>query len=100
VERERLRHPEMARRQDNLRRHMDGVQLDAVLLSSYHNINYFADFLYCSFWPVLWLRRYARQSDLNQRRDRPAYQRVDLLLGRLMSLCLTQWRRLGSGPIN
>ena len=42
-------HAEMTRRGDNLRRHMDEARLDAVLLSSYHNINYFADFLYCSF---------------------------------------------------
>jgi creatinase len=40
---------EMKRRQDNLRRHMEDARLDAVLLTSYHNINYFADFLYCSF---------------------------------------------------
>ena len=40
---------EMTRRQDNLRRHMEEARLDAVLLTSYHNINYFADFLYCSF---------------------------------------------------
>src|ERR1700690_2343068 len=40
---------EMRRRQDNLRRHMAEAKLDAVLLTSYHNINYFADFLYCSF---------------------------------------------------
>ena len=42
-------HAEMTRRGHNLRRHMDEARLDAVLLSSYHNINYFADFLYCSF---------------------------------------------------
>ena len=40
---------EMTRRQDNLRRHMAVAKLDAVLLTSYHNINYFSDFLYCSF---------------------------------------------------
>ena len=40
---------EMTRRQDNLRRHMGEAGLDAVLLTSYHNINYFSDFLYCSF---------------------------------------------------
>jgi len=40
---------EMTRRQDNLRRHMGEAKLDAVLLTSYHNINYFSDFLYCYF---------------------------------------------------
>jgi len=40
---------EMQRRIDNLRALMDARGLDAVLLTSYHNINYHADFLYCSF---------------------------------------------------
>ena len=40
---------EMARRQDNLRQFMAKNDIDAVLLTSYHNINYFADFLYCYF---------------------------------------------------
>ncbi len=40
---------EMTRRQDNLRRHMAEARLDAALLTSYHNVNYFSDFLYCSF---------------------------------------------------
>lgn len=41
--------PEMQRRQDNLRRALEEMKLDAALLTSYHNINYFSDFLYCSF---------------------------------------------------
>ncbi|MCW6512337.1 M24 family metallopeptidase [Lichenifustis flavocetrariae] len=45
---------EMARRQDGLRGMLGEMKLDAVILTSYHNINYFADFLYCSFG-----RRYA-----------------------------------------
>lgn len=40
---------EMTRRQDNLRRHLTEAKLDAALLTSYHNINYFSDFLYCYF---------------------------------------------------
>ncbi len=40
---------EMSRRQDNLRQFMAENDIDAVLLTSYHNINYFADFLYCYF---------------------------------------------------
>ncbi len=40
---------EMTRRQDNLRRHLSEAKLDAALLTSYHNINYFSDFLYCYF---------------------------------------------------
>ena len=40
---------EMTRRQDNLRGALEELKLDAALLTSYHNINYFADFLYCYF---------------------------------------------------
>ncbi len=40
---------EMQRRQDNLRRALVEMKLDAALLTSYHNINYFSDFLYCYF---------------------------------------------------
>lgn len=40
---------EMARRQHGLRGALADLRLDAALLTSYHNINYFADFLYCSF---------------------------------------------------
>ena len=45
---------EMNRRQDGLRRILADTKIDAALLTSYHNINYFSDFLYCSFG-----RRYA-----------------------------------------
>ena len=40
---------EMARRQDGLRRSLAALGLDAALLTSYHNVNYFSDFLYCAF---------------------------------------------------
>lgn len=40
---------EYQRRQSLLRNKMAEMQLDGVLFSSYHNINYYADFLYCSF---------------------------------------------------
>lgn len=40
---------EYARRHSQLRTHMAAVDIDAVLFSSYHNICYYADFLYCSF---------------------------------------------------
>ena len=40
---------EMQRRQDALRQALDEIKLDAALLTSYHNINYFSDFLYCYF---------------------------------------------------
>ena len=40
---------EMRRRLAALRAHMAERQIDACLLTSYHNINYFSDFLYCSF---------------------------------------------------
>ncbi len=40
---------EIAARLDRLRRHMAASALDAVLFTSYHNINYFNDFLYCAF---------------------------------------------------
>lgn len=45
---------EMDRRQDGLRRINAELKLDGSILSSYHNINYFADFVYCAFG-----RRYA-----------------------------------------
>ena len=40
---------EMNRRLAALRTHMAAHDLDAVLLTSIHNVNYFSDFLYCSF---------------------------------------------------
>ncbi len=45
---------EMTRRQDGLRHIVDDLRLDGVILTSYHNINYYTDFLYCYFG-----RRYA-----------------------------------------
>ncbi len=40
---------EMNRRLAALRTHMAADDLDAVLFTSIHNVNYFSDFLYCSF---------------------------------------------------
>jgi creatinase len=40
---------EMKRRLSALRRHMASNAIDAVLFTSYHNVNYYSDFLYCSF---------------------------------------------------
>ncbi len=40
---------EMAARQARLRDYMADAGIDAVLFTSYHNINYYADFLYCQF---------------------------------------------------
>jgi creatinase len=45
---------EMTRRQDGLRRILEDLKLDAAILTSYHNICYFSDFMYCYFG-----RRYA-----------------------------------------
>ncbi len=45
---------EMQRRQNGLRRILDDLKLDAAVLTSYHNICYFSDFLFCYFG-----RRYA-----------------------------------------
>jgi len=45
---------EMQRRLSGLRQILTDLSLDASLLTSYQNINYFADFIYCSF-----ARRYA-----------------------------------------
>lgn len=45
---------EVQRRIAGLRQILTDLNLDAALLTSYHNINYFADFIYCSF-----ARRYA-----------------------------------------
>jgi creatinase len=40
---------EMSVRLAKLRRHMNKNNIDAVLFTSFHNINYFDDFLYCAF---------------------------------------------------
>ncbi|PRY95739.1 creatinase [Hasllibacter halocynthiae] len=40
---------EMRRRQDVIRAHMAEADVDAVLFTSYQNIDYYADFLYCAF---------------------------------------------------
>jgi len=40
---------EMENRLTNLRRVMQAQNIDVALFTSYHNINYYADFLYCSF---------------------------------------------------
>ena len=40
---------EMQRRQDALQALLVGNEIGAALLTSYHNINYYADFLYCQF---------------------------------------------------
>ena len=40
---------EMQRRLDALRGVMSQMGVDAALFSSYHNINYYSDFLYCYF---------------------------------------------------
>jgi len=40
---------EYATRVAKVRKHMQENNVDAVLFTSYHNINYYSDFLYCSF---------------------------------------------------
>lgn len=40
---------EMKRRQDSIRKHMAETNIDAALFSSYHNICYLSDFLFCYF---------------------------------------------------
>lgn len=40
---------EMQRRLDAVREHMLSHDIDAALFTSYHNINYYADFLFCQF---------------------------------------------------
>ena len=40
---------EMQRRLDAIRAHMAANGVDAALFTSYHNINYYSDFLYCYF---------------------------------------------------
>jgi creatinase len=40
---------EMERRQSALRAHMAQAGVDAALLTSYHNVDYYADFMYCRF---------------------------------------------------
>ena len=40
---------EMKRRQTSIRKHMADAGIDAALFTSYQNINYYSDFLYCRF---------------------------------------------------
>lgn len=40
---------EMQRRQASIRNHMVSSEIEAVLFTSYHNINYYSDFLFCQF---------------------------------------------------
>lgn len=40
---------EMQRRQDGLRKILVDMKLDAAVLTSYHNINYYSDFMFCYF---------------------------------------------------
>ena len=40
---------EYANRQARLRAHLAEAGIDAAVFTSYHNINYYSDFLYCSF---------------------------------------------------
>lgn len=40
---------EMSRRQNTLRAYLASNKIDAVLFTSYHNINYYSGFLYCYF---------------------------------------------------
>lgn len=40
---------EMTRRQDGLRKVLEDLKLDAAILTSYHNICYFSDFMFCYF---------------------------------------------------
>lgn len=40
---------EMNARLIKLRKLMDSLQIDSVVMTSYHNINYYSDFLYCAF---------------------------------------------------
>mgnify|MGYP006200420385 FL=1 len=40
---------EYANRQARLRSHMAAENIDAAIFTSYHNINYYSDFLFCSF---------------------------------------------------
>ena len=40
---------EMSRRQNAMRRILEELKLDAAVLTSYHNVCYFSDFMYCDF---------------------------------------------------
>lgn len=40
---------EMQRRQDNIRKYMTEAKIDAALFTSYHNICYYSDFMFCYF---------------------------------------------------
>lgn len=40
---------EMQRRLHMIRHHMEANEIDACVFTSYHNVHYFSDFLYCYF---------------------------------------------------
>ena len=65
---------EMQRRLSGLRAVMAEVGVDAALFTSYHNINYYSDFLYCSFGRKYGLVVTADELDVDRRehRRRPA----------------------------
>jgi len=44
---------ELLNRLAKLRAHMATADLEAVVLTTYHNINYFSDFVYCRFGQYL-----------------------------------------------
>jgi len=39
----------MQRRLHMIRQHMEANEIDACVFTSYHNVHYFSDFLYCYF---------------------------------------------------
>ena len=61
---------EMQRRQDGIRGWMAKAKVDACLFTSYHNINYLSDFLYCYFGRKYGLVITPEEDDLGDRRDR------------------------------
>ena len=48
---------EYANRQAKLRAYLAQNNIDAAVFTSYHNINYYSDFVYCSFGRSIWTGR-------------------------------------------
>ncbi len=84
---------EMARRLAALRAAMAGAALDAVLLTSYHSINDYGDFLYCAFGrPYGLVVDHARTASIHARPARDAVPARDL--SRRATVTLADLRRL------
>ena len=85
---------EMQTRLQKLRAMMTARNLDAALFTSYHNINYYADFLYCSFGRLYGLAvDFKKSTVISALVDGGQPQRRARGNGAAENLIYTDWRR-------